>query len=163
MKKTNKGFSLVELIIVIAIMAILAGALAPQLVKYINKSRLSSDIQTGASIASAVNAALAGEASYDAAAASYDTTTTTMSAITGANGQGGAADAFATEVRGALGTSNGQGKAKKDIDGGAINNQDFFLFLDLQNNVVEVYYGVDDHTGNKDYLCSPTAGAKLTK
>ncbi|MBO5508878.1 MAG: prepilin-type N-terminal cleavage/methylation domain-containing protein, partial [Lachnospiraceae bacterium] len=28
MKKTNKGFSLVELIIVIAIMAILAGAIA---------------------------------------------------------------------------------------------------------------------------------------
>ena len=31
----NEGFSLVELIIVIAIMAILAGALAPALIKYI--------------------------------------------------------------------------------------------------------------------------------
>lgn len=45
MKKNNKGFSLVELIIVIAIMAILAGALAPALIKYINKSRRSADIQ----------------------------------------------------------------------------------------------------------------------
>lgn len=34
-KRNNKGFSLVELIIVIAIMAILAGVLAPQFVKYI--------------------------------------------------------------------------------------------------------------------------------
>ena len=35
----NAGFSLIELIIVVAIMAILAAALAPQLIKYIEKSR----------------------------------------------------------------------------------------------------------------------------
>lgn len=43
--KNNKGFSLVELIIVIAIMAILVGVIAPQLIKYIEKSRQSADIQ----------------------------------------------------------------------------------------------------------------------
>lgn len=41
----NKGFSLVELIIVIAIMAILIGVMAPQLLKYIEKTRVSSDTQ----------------------------------------------------------------------------------------------------------------------
>ncbi|MEA4966111.1 MAG: prepilin-type N-terminal cleavage/methylation domain-containing protein [Oscillospiraceae bacterium] len=39
LKKNNKGFSLVELIIVIAIMAALVAILAPQYIKYVEKSR----------------------------------------------------------------------------------------------------------------------------
>jgi type IV pilus assembly protein PilA len=39
----NKGFSLVELIIVIAIMAVLVAVLAPQLLKYVEKSRVAAD------------------------------------------------------------------------------------------------------------------------
>ena len=62
----NEGFSLVELIIVIAIMAILAAALAPQLIKYIDNSRKSTDVQSGQSIATAVGVALTDEAAYNA-------------------------------------------------------------------------------------------------
>lgn len=43
-KNSNKGFSLVELIIVIAIMAVLIGVLAPQFIKYVEKSKQSTDI-----------------------------------------------------------------------------------------------------------------------
>ena len=63
-RMNNKGFSLVELIIVIAIMAILAAALAPQLMKYIEKSRVSTDSTSCSSIESCVNAALADEKAY---------------------------------------------------------------------------------------------------
>lgn len=69
MKKNNKGFSLVELIIVIAIMAILAGALAPALIKYINKSRRSTDVQNADSLRTALQTALSDPDAADATGA----------------------------------------------------------------------------------------------
>jgi len=56
--KNNRGFSLVELIIVIAIMAILVGVMAPQLIKYIEKTNVSSDIQLCSSVQSAMVTAM---------------------------------------------------------------------------------------------------------
>ena len=59
MRKNQKGFSLVELIIVIAIMAVLIGLLAPQYMKFVQRSRVSADMANAVSIADAVNAAIA--------------------------------------------------------------------------------------------------------
>lgn len=53
-KLNNKGFSLVELIIVIAIMAVLIGVLAPQYLKYVEKSRISSDKDNVSAVVSAL-------------------------------------------------------------------------------------------------------------
>ncbi len=54
--KNNKGFSLVELIIVIAIMAVLIGVLAPQFIKYVERSRESTDLQNVEEVKTAVEA-----------------------------------------------------------------------------------------------------------
>ena len=43
--KKNKGYSLVELIVVMAVIAVLVGLLAPQLIKYIEKSKAAVDQQ----------------------------------------------------------------------------------------------------------------------
>lgn len=53
-KMNNKGFSLVELIIVVAIMAVLIGVLAPQYLKYVEKSRESADLDSYETIVSAI-------------------------------------------------------------------------------------------------------------
>lgn len=62
----NKGFSLVELIIVIAIMAILIGVMAPQLLKYVERSRESSDKQVADTVRTAVVTAMLDPAVEDA-------------------------------------------------------------------------------------------------
>lgn len=60
-KMNNKGFSLVELIVVVAIMAVLIGVLAPQYLRYVEKSRLQKDNSAIAEIANAMKIAAADE------------------------------------------------------------------------------------------------------
>lgn len=63
--RNNKGFSLVELIVVIAIMAVLVGVLAPQFIKYVEKSRQATDIQTIDNVVSAMKAYYADKETSD--------------------------------------------------------------------------------------------------
>ena len=53
-KKNNKGFSLVELIVVIVILAILIGVTIGGIYQYVNKSRINTDINNAASIQSVI-------------------------------------------------------------------------------------------------------------
>jgi len=64
-KNENKGFSLVELIVVIAIMAVLVAVLAPALLSYVERSRAQKDDSAMSEVANAVQLALADQKIYD--------------------------------------------------------------------------------------------------
>ena len=58
-EKNNKGFSLVELIIVIAIMVILVAVIVPQYLKYVNNSKISVDVQTAGELVTLIDTEIA--------------------------------------------------------------------------------------------------------
>lgn len=60
-KLNNEGFTLVELIVVIAIIGVLAAVITPQYIKYVDKSRVAADQSTMGAFLQAVNIALTDE------------------------------------------------------------------------------------------------------
>ena len=144
----NKGFSLVELIIVVAIMAILAGALAPFLIKYINKARISNDIDTGATIGRALVAAVSNEHVFFDAVEHPDQPWNV-------NDMDG--DEFKEEVFSSFGVDVFEGKSSKDVDGNELDDKYFYYTLDSSKNKVVIYYGGTDESN----MIYPDVGAKF--
>jgi type IV pilus assembly protein PilA len=64
-KNENKGFSLVELIVVIAIMAVMTAVLAPSLLQYVERSRAQKDDSAMGELTNAIKLAMADQDVYD--------------------------------------------------------------------------------------------------
>ena len=158
MKKTNnKGFSLVELIIVIAIMAILAGAIAPALIKYIDKSRKSNDVSSAKTIKTAVETALGNEDCYSyltglatSTADTVITITTNSSSATAAIGVAAAPAGYNGDLTQAdipklifenIGEKTPKLKFSKAIDGYLSAKPDHFYVSISNKGTVAVFVG----------------------
>lgn len=100
MKTSNKGFSLVELIVVIAIMAVLVGVLAPQFVQYVGRSENARNDQNGEAILSTANVIIS-DTQITKTAGSY---TITSAGISGSDAFHDEFDRLMTDYSGIAGT-----------------------------------------------------------
>lgn len=157
MKKNNKGFSLVELIIVIAIMAILAGALAPALIKYIAKSRQSTDVQNADTLRTSVQTSLANP---DAADASSVKTSGIKAASTFISKTG---DEFQKEMASQMGNNSVKIKYQSKATGAPTSGDDMYISIDVANNTVTVYADKGGKFELSPNACEDWGGAKVAK
>jgi len=152
-KLNNKGFSIVELIIVIAIMAILVGVLSPQLIKYLDKSKKAADVQTAQTIATAVNVALANEDAYEKAESQ------TLSAALIADATN---NAFQKELQDILGKASDASKAPKPKYQSKTYT-DFFIEINPTDKSFEIYAGTvkpTEEDKQKALILYPTVGTQ---
>lgn len=126
-KKNNKGFSLVELIVVVLIMGIIAVALAPQVMKWVDKAKTNSDANTAKDIKSALQIAVA---DAKAAGKTVDTCTDVAYTSAGVATLSDDFEAYVTEVTG------GDYSAKTSANGN-------FTFSISSTGVVTVTYAGD--------------------
>ncbi len=156
--KSNKGFSLVELIIVIAIMAVLVGILAPQLLRYVEKSKVTADEEFLNAVYSAVV-----YASVDPEVLEDDdsqviinslTTPRTLESIMTPAG-----NAFAAEVMSTLGWSDlNQSTYEQFIESAhEANCEIYFAYQGGVQNPIAMWITTTDKTGEKDTSHAPTS------
>jgi prepilin-type N-terminal cleavage/methylation domain-containing protein len=159
-KMNNKGFSLVELIIVIAIMAILAGALAPALIKYVAKSRRSSDANNCGTIQTSIQNAYSDENAADAADAPGGASSSQKLDTWFTLPTSGADDTFwgavDSDLSGGLAAFTSP-KTSKLVDGTKVTTSGYAVLVTTKGDVhVGVYTSKDEV-----YECVPTLDAQM--
>jgi len=83
-KRNNKGFSLVELIVVIAVMAVLVVVLAPAYLRYVDKAKVQKDVSAVSEVVQAIKLASSEEAVAEEIGATEGVTTVVIDGSTGA-------------------------------------------------------------------------------
>ncbi len=137
--KNNKGFSLVELIIVIAIMAILVGVMAPQLIKYIEKTNVSADVQLCDSVREAIQTAMMDPSVIAVSDNNIPAAGTSAAAVFSAD------KPFDNAVEEILGTTD----PKTQVKSSAKKESGYAVMYKVGTNSVVVWITKSDNTGKK--------------
>ena len=140
--KSNKGFSLVELIVVVLIMAIIAVALAPQVMKWVGHSRTSTDANTYDTLYENIQLALADENVLAEVKGQSITFTMGSSGVTVTTFPGGGL--FSGKMDDICG-SNWMTKVKKK-DAAATN--DYVITVDYSGTTLDVERTTEPETNN---------------
>ncbi|MDD6186800.1 MAG: type II secretion system protein [Oscillospiraceae bacterium] len=156
MKKLNKkGFSLVELIVVVAIMAVLVGVLAPSLLRYVEKTRVQKDISAVAEVEQAVKIACADE---KVNAAVSGTGATGMSIVIGDTASGYTLKTASDTPRGnALEAEVAKTIAAIDLTSNALNTKTVTVTATITNGTVSVAVSTTGLVANSDAETAWTA------
>jgi prepilin-type N-terminal cleavage/methylation domain-containing protein len=161
-KHNNKGFSLIELIIAIAILVILTGMLAPQFMRYIEKSREAKDMQTLDTVYEAVQAAMTEEAVYDEV---IDAATTNgATSVTYLVNDIDDSTALGAELKASLGTLSDVALVSKAASGGKVCVKIAFTAATSSTSAgidITAYCGDSTATGYTQTGTLDTVGAEL--
>ena len=115
-KGNSEGFSLIELIIAVAILAVLTGLLAPQFIKYVEKSREVRDVQAMDTVYSAVQVVLTSDDVYEELLAETEKGKIQESLESILERE----DAFGYEMKNLLGETKGELESRKATEKGKI-------------------------------------------
>ena len=126
-KKKNKGFSLIELIVVVAIMAVLVGVLAPTYLKYVDKTRVQKDVSAVGEVVQAIKVAAADEDVNTALKTKKEYTISTTAATLDTDNDATNDDALTKELKNIIG--------KVEITSNAITSVKISAELDASGNV----------------------------
>ena len=136
----NKGFSLIELIIVIAIMAVIIAVLTPQFIHYIEKSKQGKDADAAGVIWRAINVAM----TDDSIADKPDTFSGDIVLL-----DNGSMPDFASAIKEYIGDYTLADFKERNIRSNAYKDSPIYVYIDAEAPVVRVtvssnIVGVDD-------------------